>query len=297
MEFFEWMGIPQTILSYFSFEVENDIGSVIAMQMRIMTICLYVAAGIYLVSLVFGGIGLYKLAKRAGIKYAWMGFVPLLNTFLAGKLAGETSVFGAKIKRVGLYAMLVELVYIGLNVFILVLSMRLAEPAWNELVYAKAYDGQEYISGVRYVIDLMPVGLRWAPTALQVLTIVAQIWYFLMIFALCVLHFAFFRKYFARSPFLMAFICSFFPVRGFVFFAVRNNAPVDYNAWMQERLRRMQQQQQQMYGYPPQYPPQNPQYPPQGPQNPPQGGQEPPKREEAPFGDLGNKDDEPFSDL
>ena len=49
-----------------------------------------------------------------------MAFLPFFNTYYAGKLAGETQFFGQKMKRVGLYAMISEILYVGLQLFVLV---------------------------------------------------------------------------------------------------------------------------------------------------------------------------------
>ncbi len=299
MEFFEWMSIPQMVLYYFT-PGFNTIDEFLSLDRKILLISMLVAAGIYLLSHLLGGFGLYKIAKRAGEKLAWMAFVPFLNTYLAGRIAGETNIFGIKCKRIGLYAAIAEVVYVALNIFVLVISLTLARPEWNEFTYETVGENV-YITGTQYIVSNIPVGLRWMANAEFALEIVAQIWYFVMVLTFCMMFFAFFRKYYARSPFLMAFLCSFFPVRGFVLFAVRNNAAVDYQAWMQERIRRMQQQQQQMYG-PYSQPPYGTPY---GNQQPPQnGGSGTP---EEPFGDFGGSNesgngtppppDEPFSDL
>ncbi len=248
MEFFDWMAIPETILSFFNFSVDETVESIMRVQLQTLIITLYVTAGLYLLGHLFGGFGLYKMAKRAGDKCAWMAFLPFLNTYLSGRLAGETNVFGTKVKRMGLYAALLEFVYVAINIFTLFLSMFMMRPEWYKLTYTETAAGT--FLGTELAADNMPVGLRWMPTTLNVMNIVGIVWYFVTLFAFIVLYAAFFRKYFARSPYMMAFLCSFFPVRGYVFFAVRNNKPVDYNEWLQERIRRMQQS-QNLYGYPP----------------------------------------------
>ncbi len=243
MEFFTWMQFPQVFLQYFSVQLEDgSIESVLAYEMKVLMISLIVAGGLYLIGHVFGGIGLYKMAKRAEDKFAWMAFVPVLNTYLSGRLAGEANVFSMKVKRMGLYVAIAEFLYIVLNIFLLVIGTILANPAWNQ-VTTQTVEGVEYITGTQYLIDQMPLNMRWLPTMEFALQIVTYIWSILLLFMFIFLYMSFFRKYYARGPLMMAFICSFFPVRGYVFFAVRNNAPVDYNQWMQERIRMMQRQQ------------------------------------------------------
>lgn len=308
MEFFDWMGIPQVILSFWNFTVEGEVGAILSVQMRVLVITLWATLGLYLVGHLFGGIGLYKMAKRAEDKFAWMAFVPVLNTYLSGRLAGETvNVFGAKVKHFGIITAAIELVYIAINVFTLTISMLLMQPDWN--VITETVVGDQVFYGTELNISAIPRAVQWMPTALNVMDIIGLVWYFITLFAFVMLYSAFFRKYYARSPFMMAFLCSLFPVRGYVLFAVRNNAPVDYDRWMQERVRRMQQQ-QYGYGQPPyggtpygNQPPYNGQ-PPYGNQPPyggtPYGGSSY-GGEDAPFSDVtgenGTHDDEPFSDL
>ena len=85
MEFFDWMGIPQVFLEFY-FDSSGTIEEIIANLVRTQIICLIVAAGLYVVGVVFCGLGLNTIAKNAGIKHRWMGFVPILNTFYIGKV-------------------------------------------------------------------------------------------------------------------------------------------------------------------------------------------------------------------
>lgn len=303
MEFFDWMGIPQAILSFFNFSVDETVESILNVQRNTLVITLWVTLGLYLLGHVFGGVGLYTMAKKRGDKLAWMAFLPFLNTYLSGRLAGETNIFGVKCKRLGLYAAILEFVYVAINTFTLTVSMLLMRPSYYEIVTTQ-YGTQTYLEA-QLAISQIPMRYRWMPTTYNVMNIIGIVWYFITLAAFIFLYMAFFRKYYARSPMVMAFLCSIFPVRGYVFFAVRNNTPVDYNAWMQERIRRMQQQQAQQYGYPPyggpQQPYNGPQQPYGGPQQPPYGG-DPQGGQGEPFSDFGDRSapsdsDDPFSDL
>ena len=100
MEFFGLINVVQFFLEYFSFgssfsSLEERVNYVINTQ----TISLYVAAGLYVVCLVFGGIGMTVMAKKVGMKHSWLAFLPFANTWYAGKLAGETQLFGQKTGR------------------------------------------------------------------------------------------------------------------------------------------------------------------------------------------------------
>lgn len=232
MEFFGLINVVQFFLEYFSFgssfsSLEERVNYVINTQ----TISLYVAAGLYVVCLVFGGIGMTVMAKKVGMKHSWLAFLPFANTWYAGKLAGETQLFGQKMKRVGLYAALAEFFFVALSVFGLVLWYARMNPAYfSEMTDS---DGSVY-----YVFDssLVPLASRWIVTADIVCNVLEMIADLFLIFFLCVLFYAFFRKYYARGPFLMTFLCAILPLRGFVIFAVRNNSPVDYDAYMRKKM-------------------------------------------------------------
>lgn len=226
MEFFEYLRIPQVVMQYFSS------GGITIGQLYIL---LGVAGGAYLVSLVVGGLALYNMAERAGMKHAWLGFLPFLHTYYAGKVAGETRFFGHKMKRVGLYAMLAEFFYVAIEVLSLVSSILLSSPAYYETNFV---DG---IGSLIFNPDAVPaalVGLQKASVFFSIFSVVANL---VMLFFFCILYNALYRKYCPKNPFVMTVFSVIFPVRTFLTFAVRDNEPVDYEEYMQRRLEQMMQ--------------------------------------------------------
>lgn len=120
MEFFDWINVVQIFTEYFTVATVSSAAEYVQIVLRILYISVGVAAGLYLICLVLGGLGMRAMAKKVGMKHSWLAFLPFANTWYAGKLAGETRVFGQKMKRAGLYAMITELVYVAINVFALV---------------------------------------------------------------------------------------------------------------------------------------------------------------------------------
>ena len=63
---------------------------------------------------------------------------------------------------------------------------------------------------------------------------------------------SYFRKYAARNAGIFTVFSVFFPIKGALIFAVRNNIPVDYESYIrrqrEEYYRRQQQYYQQYYG-------------------------------------------------
>lgn len=229
MEFFDLFNVPMIFMEEIvNLIIKPDIQNVYDFSNVILTYYLFAALGtlgVYLILVVFGGIGLNKLAKKQGLKHRWMVFLPFLNTYYAGKLAGETQFFGQKMKRVGLYAMISEILYVALQLFVFAAVI---------ISYFPEYRTLEVSDGVMTgaANEAMP---SWIEPAVTYGNLVAYLLWFFVIVFFCVLFVAFFRKYYARGPILLAFLSAVLPFRGFTIFAVRNNAPVDYNDYIRRR--------------------------------------------------------------
>ena len=247
MEFFDLFNLVQMFLPSgtinVSVEIQPQIEALVASYRQSMLICLGVAAGIYLICLILGGIGMHVMAKKRGMKGSWMAFVPFLNTLYAGRLAGEVNVFGKKVKWMGIAATLLEFIYVGLSAFSCYLLFSLLQPGYFTYRTANTIGGEVYQAEL--VTERVPLGMRWMLTADNVCEILIYVFYILMLLAMCLMFYSFYRKYYARSPFIMMFLSALFPFRGIVIFAVRNNAPVDYDAWMRRKMEEFNRRQQQ----------------------------------------------------
>ena len=82
------------------------------------------------------GFGLYKMAKNRGIKNRALAFVPFVNLWFVGKLAGECHFFGQKVKRAGMYAMIAQIIGTVFCLLTIAAEMYLwlghGDPQWNE---------------------------------------------------------------------------------------------------------------------------------------------------------------------
>ncbi len=230
MEFFEWTSAAQSlIISLFRFggNLGDTLENAIAQTYKISMICLGVAGGLYLICLIFGGIGMHAMAKKQGMKHSFLGFLPFANTYYAGKLAGEANFFGQKMKRAGLYAMIVEIIYVVMVAFSFAYNICM-------LPYHVEYI-ENGLTSTRLDVSLIPDDLLWLYSGGRWFSLFSSLFYFVEIILFCVVFNALYRKYYARGPFLMTFLSAVLPLRGFVLFAVRNNAPVDYNEYMRRR--------------------------------------------------------------
>lgn len=200
-----------------------------------------VAAGIFLICLILGGIGLSTMAKKEGKKNSFLAFLPFANTYYAGEIAGEANFFGQKMKRAGLYAMLAEIACFILEAFYMV----------AQYVSIPYYEVTRITETGQYVdvnISAMPSSIRWLAESEQYIYWFSWLLSFVQLIFFCVLFMALFRKYYARRPVIMTVLSALFPFRGIVLFAVRNNTPVDYNEYMRRKAEQFARSYPQNYG-------------------------------------------------
>ena len=224
MEYFEFLQIPQYIMQFLRGGASGGI------SLYELYILFAVAGGAYLVCLLLGGLALFTMAERAGVKHSWLGFIPFANTYYAGKVAGETPFFGRNMKRAGLYAMLAEIVYSLLEICSLIASVLLSNPAYYETNYI------ENSATLIFDVERVPAGLQWMVSGANWFAILGIVANLVMLVLMCAVYNGLFRKYSPKNAFVLTVVSVLLPVRAFVLFAVRNNTPVDYGEYMKERF-------------------------------------------------------------
>lgn len=275
MNFFQWSSLIRMLVDT-ALTADGDAVFVLRSEWLLGVV---IGGAIFLGLTVLGGFGLLKMAKNQGRRDGFLGFIPIVNTWYVGVLAGETKVFGKTMKRAGLYAALLEGVCVAVGIFGLVLELMLTSYAQAE-VYLEVGSRSLYT----YYIDpqLVPDGFQWAYgavygyTALNIgwLMGVSDLLAIAFVVFECILYTAFFRKYNPRSAIAMTALAVLFPVREILFFCFRNRTPMDYG----EYLRKRREAYARAYGY-----------------------NVPPAPEDSPFGDFSDskpkQDDEPFDEF
>ena len=259
---------------------------------------LIVGGALWLVLFILQGIGLSAMAKRRGIKKRALAFIPFANLWYMGKLAGECRVFGHKMKRAGLYAMLTQIaltilmgVYLAAELYLFMKS----EPIYPENSHLP-YWGFDGFAGK--VETFYKYG--------DLFTAIFDLIYLIL---MIVLLNGLFKQYAPQKYMLLSILFIFVPESRFIcVFCLRNRQPIDYDAYMRARHEAYIRRQQQYYnqygngpygGYNTPYGGyqgnQNPYGNPYS-QNPSYGQQRPP---EEPFGEFGGKPnaDEPFDEF
>lgn len=244
-----WYAIFQSVIISLSltFAMNKEAGGSAALDLLATLIVAGIAFALWLTMFIMQGLGLRRLAKRAGLSKPWLAFVPFAHVFLLGKLTGEVSFFGHRIRRLGLYAMLVEIVaaiyYVLMSVAIFILFVQNGASIetsnayyfrWTDLPVAAR--GWETFFNLSYY-NLIPI-----------FSLVHAI-------VLLILYMGFYKRYAPRSYFILSFAGILVPFfSGFAIFALRKREPIDYEAILRARQAAFRAQQQSNpwqggYGY------------------------------------------------
>ena len=73
---------------------------------------------IWAVGHVFLSIAVYTLAKRFGCKKLWLSFIPFFNLIPLGAVVGKTTVWGMKIKNIGVWVCITGIATFVINLFL-----------------------------------------------------------------------------------------------------------------------------------------------------------------------------------
>lgn len=243
---------------------------------------------VWLALFILQGVGLYTMAKKREMKKAWLSFVPFVNIWYLGKLAGECYTFGHKVKRVGIFVMVAQIITTLLTVATVASEIYLyvnhGQPIIPEETFAKPY--WPNLTGFSQRVESF---YGYSDFFLSIFQLIFGILMLMIMTSLC-------KKYATKNYMPLSMLAFFVPLSRFVIiFCIRKNKAIDYEAHVRkqrEEFMRRQQQYRKMYGNP--YNPySNPYGNPYQTQNPYNAGQtdeqkQPPKEE--PFSEFFSQD-------
>lgn len=249
-------------------------------------------------------VGIFMLAKRQGLKHAYLAWIPLVWFYILCKLIGKAKLFNWSFEKIALWLTLVfavsELLAVVINV---ILYMPLFQYSLLEGGIIYIGSGEQLVEkfelyatidgtiGIFVTKRIFPFGLNRVQVSnlLDVLETISTIFSLASILVTISAYFAFFRKYLPQHFMLASLLSIFIPgVFAIFVFATRNKNAVDYNEYMRSRYRAYQNPHQNPYNNPYN----------QGGYN---GGYQQPKTPDEPFGEFAEKGksqpDEPFSEF
>lgn len=228
MELYNLYFIMLTALGFFGLKSSMALGGIIG--------AVVLWAGLFTLQ----AFGMYAMAKKQKVEKRWMAFIPFVNLLFMGKLAGECNVFGQKVKRAGLYAMLAQIIttaFCLMEIFSVVYLYTVeGTPSFDQF-------DQPYWSGVQGFSLALTKYLSVSELFLPIVQMIYEIMAFIIVMAL-------YKKYVPNSHFALSVLCLFFPLARYVImFVIRNRPLVDYEAYIRARHEEYMRQR----GYTPNY--------------------------------------------
>ena len=187
------------------------------------------------------GVGIYTMAKRRSIDKPWRAFVPFVRLYLLGKIAGDCRFFGKKIKNIGLWVMIAQivttLVYIVGAVSEIYLYVTHGAPTGYTADQFPTWGALAGLSQTAYVAYSLSNSL------ITVFGLIYEILLYLLFTGLC-------QKYAPRNYMMLSLLVLFLPISQFIIvFVLRNREPINYEAYMRARYEAHMRQQQQYRNY------------------------------------------------
>lgn len=235
MDFVTFENTVDMMLSYF--------GEGLSLYDRLV-MSLIIAALCFAVVYIFQAVALYTIASREGYKSKWMAFVPFFNIYYIGVVSEKNKVFKTSAKSFSLALCFVELALVVLYaVYFASAGVIFAGGFYEELIEYTTFGGQQIEVVIGYRSVGVPQPLAWAGWFFDwsdaIITCVELAYIVLNVFVLI----AFFQTYSSRHYVLFALVSILFPIKGIMFFVVRNNRARNYREYVREQ----QQRQFRMY--------------------------------------------------
>lgn len=215
-------------------EIIDSTGFGMQLEQGVVIGFLLVPIIIRLLFYVLRGIGIYTISKRAGVKQAWMGFVPCIWVYPLFKTLKNEKFFGSTFGRVAVvmtvvfalseifeyFSTLVELIpVVGYYLQGGTVSLVLGE------VESVIMLGTDFVNPLdTAVINTILKIIDWISAPLSLVALVAEVFIFV----------ALFKRYWANN-YILGTVLSVFGLFGLMVFIIRKKQPRDFNEYLRDR--------------------------------------------------------------
>ncbi len=194
-----------------------------------------IAGALWLITFLLQGFALYKMAKKTGAKRKYLAFVPFAYTLLVEELAGEISYFGRKVKHLGLWAMILEIISVIYHAFVV----------WAMAVlYVKNGASLQYVINDGFVQPMWSLSgsaLYWKEfyeCGVEALIALVELIIFMM------LYMGLYKRYAYNNATMLSVIGLFIPFfKPIAVLCLHRRDPIDYEAILRARREAYRRQQ------------------------------------------------------
>jgi len=201
---------------------------------------LLIPAIVYIVLLVMGGFGLYRMAARKGLKFKARAFIPFANSYLLGQLAGDKcAFFGARIKLIKLWVMLTEILAFLVGGLSVICTMALYTDMFADVRYIRETLYGSYYDFNVNAMTVTQKTLYYGYYVGQWVYYFFELFYILFFFTAAI---NLFRSYAPAQATIFSLVSIFLPIENIFIFAVSGNKEVNYTEYIRARYARYRNQ-------------------------------------------------------
>lgn len=214
-----------TALSYISL-IKNGIAGI---SLESVMGTLVISVLLWLALFVLQGFGLRAMAKKKGLKKSFLAFVPFANLLLIDKLAGDCEIFGHKLKRGGMYAMIAQIVFVVTS-FALIASEAVLFTKYADCIHFTTDTYEILWVGLdSFGVALYKFSNGWGSYLNSLFGLACEILLFVLMISLL-------KRYTAKNYFVLSMLQLLVPITRYVIiFVVRNNKAIDYDEYRRAR--------------------------------------------------------------
>ncbi len=210
-----------------------------------------VAFAIYLGLYLLRSIGLYMLAKRQGIKKAFLAWIPCVWLFVVCKLIGNSRFFNQPVQNLALvmciFFSIAEVLTFIYNFLLYFPLLEYAVIRGETLYIGNSYEvGSSLVpylnisGGIGIYVEktIYPFGMsvKTLSNVITIINYISPIFDIASIFITVSVYFALFRKFWPQHYMLVSLLSIFFGVCFPIFvFVIRKKQPIDYNQYLRSR--------------------------------------------------------------
>lgn len=234
-------------------------GESIILDKGVVWASLFIMLAVFIAFYVLRSIGIYKLAKKQGVKNSFMACLPLVWIYPLCLIIGNSRFFGVTFKKIALWVCLgfaitqfVIVLYNFLLYFPVIGNFIMGNDLYVVLVtdtqgmqniqgtFTPIWNGLPIFGGANYVdpyakLGIMPEVLN---PLMMVLSYSTSLFDLASLVVLVSVYFSLFRKYLPRH-FILAGILSIMGVFAPFVFAIRNREPFNYEEYLRKRYESM----------------------------------------------------------
>lgn len=148
----------------------SELDSMLTGILAIYLIILAVMFLFFVISYVFRGIGMYTIAKRQGMDYPWLAFIPFARTYLHGELGGPVKLKKKSIKNPGIWLLALPFIFGAVMFVFYILFWIVGIGAMTNVVSSEMYGYDSYGYGSPFsggmLMGMIVVLILWAIIAI-----------------------------------------------------------------------------------------------------------------------------------